>query len=1254
MKVKKFNKAISLLLCASMCAFAGGIMKVQVNAEEKSSASPYVHQNEFLIGSWISFYDVEIASYEQQLEDMAISGVNYQILPNFFSASTAGVANPEFPMNRIEEFDALYKKYNSYYNAHTSSYANTPEQMVEAITSANADNCIAYHMKDEPSSTEIPTYAQMTKDYTALDPTRVPYLNLYPNYAGSAALGGSYETYVRNWVNSCGAENLPLLSFDHYPFTGAESVRATYFSDVETIRKVAFEAGRMDTAGFTQMGSWNGMRRPTPEEARWSVNSLLAYGFKTIQHFCWTAPAYTAPEQGGEGMLDFVLTSNGEKTDLYEPMQIVNWQTRQIGNELLLGIDCAHAYHTANVPTGAEALPKNFVVAPTDKSSDFIISVFTNKDDSQKYIALFNKSLDASVTAEFKVDAISGIESMTKYVVDDFQTLPDYTKALPETTKEEVTFTNGTFTEMFEAGEIKFFKLNGENVDIPEELVAPTLSLENGTYCGEQTVYLSTAQKNADVYYTLDGSFPDPKSATTFLAKDGKVTFGKAGDNKYYPLRAICVRGEEISKVVTGEYYISDRSENIALNAPVSFYNKDFTETMQAYNDQGTSKGREATDGAHNPFAEVYVKGEGWAVVDLGSVQSIDKIITSFWNNWTFKNVIVQLSETADFANPTTVYNSNKADSAEYDNTLPSGSSPDWVDTFGKGKTISFAPVNARYVRVYNVGTGAGGLNGFSVWQEIEVFNHVEFNDHSLLNTSTDDWMISGGGNWSIDSEKVSIAPSSSASEHWNRSYVYTGKTYKNFILEGTFTITNVNGSFVGFGLYKNDPSEVVGSKNGFYAMIENGGRVATYNNNTEFGPRNIIAAGFDPSAPFTFRVVSVGEFLSISVNGKSVYTIRDSRCDKEAGYISVLAASNTIEVRNLWIMEVEDTGILEAVLYEQANDDKLAVEKYTDKATVLSMLPESVTVKDTNGKKVDVPVASWHCYDYNSAVSGYYTFVGKIDESYGGANPYGVAPQVRVFVRSEIDLTDLIYYYDIAKSLNKMEYTPQSWEQVEIYMEMAEDVMEDKFLAQSDIGVAIMRLYNALEGLETVKENKTDLNELIVAYEKVDASKYLAYSVADLEKALAEARAVVDLAYASEEQISKATYALKAAKQALVVKGDVSLITAAIEKATAALTEDKTAVSKAALQAKIDEANKIAALDEVSKDVVDEVVEGLEAAMDALSDIPQADTPVVDDTPASDEEEQQGCASSAMGAGIACATLLAGAAVAVKKRKED
>ena len=509
------------------------------------------------------------------------------------------------------------------------------------------------------------------------------------------------------------------------------------------------------------------------------------------------------------------------------------------------------------------------------------------------------------------------------------------------------------------------------------------------------------------------------------------------------------------------------------------------------------------------------------------------------------------------------------------------------------------------------------------------------------MNTSSQDWRVSGGGVWEFKDGVISVAPETTAG--WNRSFVYTGEKYKNFILEGTFTITEANGSFVGFALYKKDAALPVAADNGYYVIIENNGRVATYNNVTEFGPRNIMAQNFNVAAPFTFRVVSIGEFLSVSVNGKSVYTIRDPRCDLEAGYSSILAANNTMQVENLWIMPLDQTADYEEVLYEQANDDKIAVEKFTKKDQIKLLLPDEISIKDTGGNVLSVPVTEWRCYDYNAGASGYYTFTGQIS----GRNPYKIVPQIRVFVRAAVDLSDLQKYYDFAKSLRSEDYSAETWEQVEIYMEMAEDVMLDKFLAQSDIGVAVMRLSNALAMLENIVTDKSDLSSLISSADQIIREDYMPYSVERFETALEDAKQAADTPTVSQEKVNELKTVLENAINALEKKGDKVLLEGYLDSAKNALLGNKTPVSKLLLEDKIKACEMLLEQKDVSEKAITMAVEEIDQALEKLQDSTQNEEK-------SPENTQKGCNSSIGAAINGCgSTLAALTALFFKKRKK-
>ena len=350
--LKKSILCSTLALATVFSAVAGVISSFKVSGEvTKVQAEKVEIVDEFLISSWVSYYGTNRKSYAEQTKEMAEAGLNFQW--HVGSVGTCA-SSDELIVPSYEEIEQIYSQYGMkyLYDAATKNY--------DAALMEKLDTCIGYYIKDEPSAAQFQATKDLFMQYYNLDSARRPFVNLYPNYAGTTALGGTYSDYVNNFVDTIGAENMEYLYYDHYPFTGTETVRSSYFSDMETIRKVAYANGRMKTGGFSQTGWWSGMRKPNVDELRWNLNTFITYGFKSISHFCWVSPKQVSLENGGEDMRDHVIDQYGNKTEIYDPMVVYNWQIRQLGS-LLMGIDCAHAYHSgAEIAAGAEKLPKSF------------------------------------------------------------------------------------------------------------------------------------------------------------------------------------------------------------------------------------------------------------------------------------------------------------------------------------------------------------------------------------------------------------------------------------------------------------------------------------------------------------------------------------------------------------------------------------------------------------------------------------------------------------------------------------------------------------------------------------------------------------------------------------------------------------------------------------------------------------------------------------------------------------------------------
>lgn len=517
-------------------AVAEEAYEAKKEAYRKKLMEDDVTTDDLLIGSWVSFYSFEKDSYEYQLDQMAAAGLNFNMFPRDFGS---GVMFDADYWNNVEE---QYAKRNMVYLMNGNMDAANIAPGVEYA--ANKAHCIGYHVVDEPPAGALPAVGEMVRAYRAADGTRYPMVNLFPSYVGPAGLGGTYRDYVQGFVDAAGAENIEYLSHDYYIFGAGGNNNLGIFADMEVIRSVAYENGKLKTHAFPQSTAWNGMRMPNIDEMRWNVYAYLAYGFKGLSWFNLVCPGSSDNE--GEGFRDSIIYRDGTIRDkeLFAAWSELNWEVRGL-SEALMNLDTVHAYHTRNNVSGVEYLPSNFIVTPSRKM-DLVISYMEAKDGSEPYIMIFNKSLNQkkSIQADFVVDFSSGIEGI--------EYLDPYTgEYIP------MDISDGHLEDSFKTGEGKLYRLKG-NIRLPEEPKTPTVNLESGFYAGAQTVTLTPVGEGDTLYYTLDGTYPTAAS-TPYTAP---IVLGETGKSSFHTLRVAAARGEEVSPAATYTYVIDGRAQD--------------------------------------------------------------------------------------------------------------------------------------------------------------------------------------------------------------------------------------------------------------------------------------------------------------------------------------------------------------------------------------------------------------------------------------------------------------------------------------------------------------------------------------------------------------------------------------------------------------------------------------------------------------------------------------------------------------------
>ncbi len=436
-------KTTAALLAALFCA--SGALALTVSAETgaedyEAKKAAYrqkimaddVTSDDFLIGSWVSFYSFGRDSYETQLDQMAAAGINFNIFPRDFGEGQ--MFNAAY-WNNVEE---QYAKRNMVYFMN----GNMDESLVRiGVNYARGkEHCIGYHVKDEPTGDILEDVGRQMKAYRQADPTRYPFTNLLPSYASTEQLGGTYRQHVENYVAAVGAENMEYLSHDYYPFLEGDVVLKGIFGDMEVMRSVAYENGKMKTHAFPQSTSWEGVRMPNIDEMRWHVYGYLAYGFKALTWFNMVCPI---------GFSNSVILGDGTIPDreLYDAWSELNWEVRGMSS-ILMNLDAAHAYHVRKNVRGVEYLPEDFFLQPVSgEKNDFVISYMEAKDGGTPYLMIFNKSYEDEATCALSLDASSGVEGLDYF--DPFT--GEHTAA---------DLSDGILRDTFKAGEGKLYRID--------------------------------------------------------------------------------------------------------------------------------------------------------------------------------------------------------------------------------------------------------------------------------------------------------------------------------------------------------------------------------------------------------------------------------------------------------------------------------------------------------------------------------------------------------------------------------------------------------------------------------------------------------------------------------------------------------------------------------------------------------------------------------------------------------------------------
>lgn len=1106
--------ALLLILALTVGVFTAlGKEAKTVNAEENEREVNFVEsdlRNQFLLSGWRLYYDFEIRSREAQTQDMIDAGLNWIMWTYPWEDKNGNKLSEPETLEEWKQLDEFYSEFGLKYMLKYGPWGSQIRLNTYLDWGPQLENCEFLYVEDEPNYVHFDYSSEFVQELIKKMPDKVMSVNLLPSYG----VQGDYQKYVQTWVDTAGKENIEYLSFDNYPFRPTGDYEQNFFSDLEVMRKVAYENGKIKTTGFTQTGSWASTRRPNPTEIRWDMNAMLTYGFKGMNHFCWVSPYPDAEDMHN----DFPISKEGNKSEYYEDIVDLNWAVRAMGN-VLMNYDCSGAYHTDTRAIGVQYFPDNFILMPS-KGGDLIISYLESKDGSEDQIMIFNKSLHNNYKDKIIINGLANVEGIKKFRHTQARTV--------EHTYDDVDISRGLFDISLAPGEVALYKLMGDNVMLPGALAVPEISLASGAYEGDVYVQIDVP-KGMEIYYTTDGSYPTNES----VRYDGAILLKAEEAIKNYNFRFIAYQGLAYSKAEDREYIILPGSSNKAL-----YKNVTSDKTFLAYKREGDAVLSMLTDSKCDKAIATPFGTYGSVVVDLAEAVPVEKIVLDIYGDNEPDVLAVDVSVSPDFRTFETVYRLDPR------NITGLGGNVGSLQKNSDGKlVISATDLSGkyRYVRVYD------RYDVRSVFTEIEVYNRMTSAQSTAIAFDAADWEVESG-TWAFDSTAVEKTDSFSLSKDEKEGILgYKANEFSDFIAEADFTISDPGKHNYGAVGFK------VGSRNGkpVLAGVRADGKGVVFGEDTEYVAAKSQAPALVADTAYRIRVISVGSMVQVYVNGLMAINVTDDELRLETGDFGVWGSVLPIKAENLSIThtQYEDRPLERNVERCEPITGIIEVAQYTEASQVEKRLPDKIKVYDNTDSPIDASL-KWDMSVFDGSVSGYCPLTAALVLPDGLANRHNITVSLNVFVCYNLNKFEIKDLLARAKALTRSDYTSSTYSALQIAISNAETVLKQTSITQNDLGVSVMNIDNAMRHLEYTDTVKSQVDALIMKFSDINIAEYFDSSIKDaFVVALAEWNELVDLK-ANLKTLNIKAERLDALKEMLVTNEAMNSLRAKVNSA--------------------------------------------------------------------------------------------------------
>lgn len=714
-------------------------------------------------------------------------------------------------------------------------------------------------------------------------------------------------------------------------------------------------------------------------------------------------------------------------------------------------------------------------------------------------------------------------------------------------------------------------------------IVAPKASVASGSYESMTAVELTAAQANAEIYYTLDGTYPTKNSTKYEGAIDASSWTGAVA------LRAIAVVDGKQSEAADYIYKLTLPSENKAAGKAVSFRNlTDMSVEIAGgcyYPDDqgfyGTMFGDMSvlTDGKTNWYADQNRSPQtrdthAWAFIDLEKEIEIDNIKVGYLASWCFTNVVIQVSNDPTFATGVTtvfacskdavladdgvtvVYNGGQVGCSEETRALTGWNGQIGVDSVNNGLlTYNADGVKARYVRLTNSDGDNGGSFNVTTILELQVWSkggtlvadpEIKDTVKSVTAVESEVKIIPGT---TLEGVKEALP----ATVGYTTMKGATGEIALTWecadwaeMTAGTFTFTATASVAV------DDVFDVIPENYSVSVIVEKADtsaldtliaevealNSATYTVKTWSPLATLVTEAKEASAVVTVTKEAIATYIeSITVAKAALQELATDKTELAAA----VATASAIDKANY--MSASVAGLDEALATATTvdNDTDASVAEATAALNALNTVLNGLVEKgDTTALAAlvnEIKDAGYVEDNYTAL-----TYAVLVDALADAETVVAAAetPKTEVdaaYTALENAKNGLVAYGDNAElsalvtecgALVEADYTAGSWSALTAEIGEASALLEQK-LMQDVIDAAKAELQAAKDGLVSVVALKAAIASTI------DETAYTAISVQVWKDAKSEAQLVLDNADATVEAVAAAVAAIEAAEEALI-----------------------------------------------------------------------------------------------------------------------